>query len=87
MERAEKIKVEYESIDGLTKTLSAEGLQSICIQHEMDHLAGKLFVDRLSPLKKQMAKKKLKKARDLMDALGTDAEEASPGIADYRDPK
>lgn len=61
VERAEKIKIEFKDIDGLTKTLSFEGLQAVCIQHEMDHLDGKLFIDRLSPLKKQMAKKKLLK--------------------------
>ena len=61
--RAEKIKVRYQTIDGLTKELSAEGLQAVCIQHELDHLEGRLFIDRLSPLKKEMAKKKLLKAR------------------------
>ncbi len=61
--RAEKIKVQYQDINGLTQTLSAEGLLAVCIQHEMDHLLGTLFIDRLSPLKKDFAKKKLLKAR------------------------
>jgi len=63
VKRAEKIKVQYQDIDGLTHVLSAEDLQAVCIQHEMDHLNGKLFIDRLSPLKKQMAKKQLLKER------------------------
>lgn len=61
--RAEKIKLQYQNIDGLTKELSADGLLAVCIQHEMDHLDGKLFIDRLSPMKKQMAQKKLLRAR------------------------
>ena len=63
VKRAEKIKVQYLSIDGLEKTLSAEGLFSVCLQHEMDHLDGTLFIDRLSQLKKEFAKKKLLRAR------------------------
>ncbi len=61
--RAEKIKLQYQDIDGLTRTLSADGLLAVAIQHEMDHLDGKLFIDRLSPVKKEMVKKKLKKER------------------------
>ena len=41
----------------------AEGLTAVCVQHEMDHLAGKLFVDYLSPLKREMVRKKLAKQR------------------------
>jgi peptide deformylase len=63
VKRAEKIKVRYQNIDGLEKELSAEGLLAVCIQHEMDHLEGTLFIDRLSPLKRDFAKKKLIKAR------------------------
>ena len=63
VQRADKIKVQYQDIDGLLKTLSAEGLLSVCLQHEMDHLEGTLFIDRLSQLKKEFAKKKLLKAR------------------------
>ena len=61
--RAEKIKVQFKNLDGLTQTLAADGLLAICIQHEMDHLDGKLFIDRLSPVKKDFAKKKLKRER------------------------
>ena len=76
VKRSEKIKIQYQDIDGLTKTMSAEGLLAVCIQHEMDHLDGKLFIDRLSPLKKEMARKRLRKERterdaDLLAALGS----------------
>jgi peptide deformylase len=67
VQRADKIKVQYQDIDGLSKTLSAEGLLSVCLQHEMDHLEGFLFIDRLSQLKKEFAKKKLIKARRLAE--------------------
>jgi len=67
VQRADKIKVQYQDIDGLSKTLSAEGLLSVCLQHEMDHLEGFLFIDRLSQLKKEFAKKKLIKARRLSE--------------------
>lgn len=63
VKRSEKIRLEYEDIDGLAKTLDAEGLLAVCIQHELDHLEGKLFIDRLSFLKKDMAKKQLIKER------------------------
>ena len=67
VQRAEKIKLQYQTIDGLTKTLSAEGLLAVCIQHEMDHLEGKLFIDRLSPLKKEMVRKRLRQERLLRE--------------------
>lgn len=63
VKRSEKLKLQYQDIDGLTKTLDAEGLLAVAIQHEMDHLEGKLFIDRLSPLKKDMAKKRLRRER------------------------
>lgn len=71
VKRADKIKLQYQDIDGLTKTLLAEGLLATAIQHEIDHLEGKLFIDRLSPLKKDLAKKRLMKER-----LEREAEEA-----------
>lgn len=80
IERAQKIKVQYTNLDGLTETLSAEGLLSFCIQHEMDHLEGRLFIDRLSPLKKQMARKKLLAERAEREARG----DTGPG-SDYFD--
>ena len=63
--RAAKVKVEALGRDGKAFTLEAEGLLSICIQHEMDHLLGKVFVEYLSPLKRNRIKNKmLKQQRD-----------------------
>lgn len=61
--RAERITVQAVGRDGQPFTLEADGLLAVCIQHEMDHLLGKLFVDYLSPLKREMVRKKLEKAR------------------------
>jgi peptide deformylase len=49
--------------DGEAFELDADGLLAICIQHEMDHLDGKLFVDYLSELKRQLIRKRLQKER------------------------
>lgn len=59
--RAEKITVEALDRDGKPFTLEAEGLLAVCIQHEMDHLQGKVFVDYLSQLKQIRIKNKMKK--------------------------
>lgn len=63
VQRFKRITLQYQDIDGLTKTLKAEDLFAVAIQHEMDHLDGKLFIDRLSPLKKEMTQKRLRKER------------------------
>lgn len=63
VERAESIRVEAQGVDGAVMTFEADGLLAVCIQHEMDHLIGKLFVDYLSPLKRQMVRRKLEKQR------------------------
>lgn len=63
VERANQITVEAQDADGKSYTLQADGLLAVCIQHEMDHLAGRLFVDYLSPLKREMVRKKLEKQR------------------------
>ena len=59
--RAKTVTLTYQDIDGTAQTLEADGLLAICIQHELDHLAGKLFVEYLSPLKQNRIKTKLKK--------------------------
>jgi peptide deformylase len=59
--RAEQIKIEAHNIDGKKFTLEAEGLLSVCIQHEMDHLKGKVFVEYLSPLKRNRIRTKMVK--------------------------
>jgi len=61
--RAENITVRAQDSDGNTFEEQAEGLHAVCIQHEMDHLIGRLFVDYLSPLKRNMVRKKLEKQR------------------------
>ncbi len=63
VERAEKIRVRALDRDGQSFELEAEGLLAICIQHEIDHLDGKLFVDYLSELKRLRIKKKALKQR------------------------
>lgn len=65
IERAEKITVFALDKTGEPFTLEADGLLAICIQHELDHLKGKLFVDYLSPLKRQRIKTKLEKEAKL----------------------
>lgn len=59
--RAEKILVEAQDKEGKKFTLEAHGLLSVCIQHEMDHLLGKVFVEYLSPLKRNRIKNKMLK--------------------------
>lgn len=79
VERAEKITLNYQSMDGSEHEMEAGGLLAICIQHEMDHLIGKLFVDYLSTLKRNKFKKLLEKrlknpdAEDFQDQAGRKA--------------
>lgn len=61
MPRAEKVKIRATDRDGKPFELEADGLLAICIQHEMDHLVGKLFMDYLSPLKQQRIRQKVEK--------------------------
>ena len=61
--RSAKVKVEALDRDGQAFMIEAEGLLSICIQHEMDHLLGKVFVEYLSPLKRNRIKNKMLKQR------------------------
>jgi len=63
VKRAERIRVRALGRDGAAFELDADGLLAICIQHEMDHLDGKLFVDYLSELKRQLIRKRLQKER------------------------
>lgn len=79
VERAERIKVRALDADGQQFELQAEGLLAVCIQHEMDHLVGKLFVDYLSELKRQRIKKKAAKARK-QDTAGSRSLQPAPLI-------
>ena len=63
VERAEKVTIKALDQNGDEYTLQADEMLSVCIQHEMDHLQGKLFVDYLSPLKQQRLRKRLLKAQ------------------------
>jgi peptide deformylase len=59
--RADRVRVRALDRDGKAFEIDADGLLAVCIQHEMDHLAGKVFVDYLSPLKREQVRKKLAK--------------------------
>jgi peptide deformylase len=61
LERAERVKVRACDANGNTFTLEAQGLLAVCIQHEMDHLKGKVFVESLSQLKQQRIRARLAK--------------------------
>jgi peptide deformylase len=61
VQRADKVKVRALDRNGESFEMEADGLLAVCIQHEIDHLDGKLFVDYLSSLKRQRIKKKLEK--------------------------
>jgi len=63
VERARAIKVRALDRDGQSREIEAEGMLAVCIQHEMDHLMGKVFVEYLSPLKRNRIKTKMLKAR------------------------
>ena len=69
VERPKKCEVEYQDYNGVKKILKAEGLLATCIQHEMDHLEGILFIDHLSKLKKTMIVKKLSKQKNRADRI------------------
>ena len=61
--RSNSITVDALDRHGQAFSLTADGVLAVCVQHEMDHLDGKLFVDYLSPLKREMVRKKLLKAK------------------------
>ena len=63
VERAEHIRVRYLDRDGAAREEEFEGLLAVCVQHEIDHLDGKLFVDYLSEAKRQRIRKRLEKER------------------------
>ena len=64
VKRAQEITVEFLDLDGQPQTLTADGLLAVCIQHEIDHLKGIVFLDHLSVLKRKMALKKLAKVAE-----------------------
>ncbi|HKQ11776.1 MAG TPA: peptide deformylase [Rhizomicrobium sp.] len=68
VERPARIRCEYLDRDGNKQALEADGMLATCLQHEMDHLNGVLFIDHLSRLKRSMAIKKLTKAKKLKES-------------------
>lgn len=61
VKRSKKVVVRYQNLEGETAEITGEDLLAVALQHEIDHLDGSLFIDRLSPLKKRLVKKKLLK--------------------------
>lgn len=61
VDRAERVTVNFLDLDGQPRSLTADGLLAVCIQHEIDHLDGKVFVDHLSQLKQTRIRSKLAK--------------------------
>lgn len=81
VQRAERITVRALNRDGEPFELETDGLLAVCIQHEIDHLDGKLFVDYLSQLKRQRIRKKLEKQKRLgVDETGAVEKHAEPVI-------
>jgi peptide deformylase len=68
VERPARIAAEFLDRDGTLRTVEADGLLSTCLQHEMDHLNGVLFIDHLSKLKRSIALRKVQKAKRLEQA-------------------
>lgn len=71
VDRADRLRLAAQDVQGNLIELEADGLLAVCIQHEMDHLVGKLFVDYLSPLKRDMVRKKLEKQRRHAESTAT----------------
>lgn len=65
VERAENIEFNYKTLENEVVSMETDGLLAVCVQHEIDHLDGKLFIDYLSPLKRQRLKKKIEKQEKL----------------------
>lgn len=69
VKRAETIEYRYLTLEGESREDRTNGLLAVCIQHEIDHLDGKLFIDYLSPLKRQIIQKKIKKQDKLQHQM------------------
>jgi peptide deformylase len=67
IKRAENVTVRAQDINGIFFEEQLEGLHAVCVQHEMDHLVGRLFIDYLSPLKRNMLRKKIEKQRKVAE--------------------
>jgi peptide deformylase len=69
VQRAAQVTLQAQDAEGKPYTLEADGLLAVCIQHEMDHLQGKLFVEHLSQLKQMRVKTKMKKRHREMERV------------------
>lgn len=78
VQRAERIRVRAQDVKGKSFELQAEGLLAVCIQHEIDHLNGKLFVDYLSDLKRDRIRKKLEKEHKQRSTGSADGGRSQP---------
>jgi peptide deformylase len=79
VQRATHIRVRALGTDGQPFEMDVEGILAVCVQHEMDHLQGKLFVDYLSELKRQMIRRRLEKERKQRESGGTAPRRATSG--------
>lgn len=80
VERAAQIRVRAQDVEGRSFEFDADGLLAVCVQHEMDHLEGKLFVDYLSELKRTRIRKKLEKDRKQREAGAPTSRPRVPAI-------
>jgi peptide deformylase len=77
--RATHVRVRALNLEGESFEMDADGLLAVCIQHEMDHLEGKLFVDYLSELKRQLIRRRLEKERR-QRSTGSDFRASAPAL-------
>jgi peptide deformylase len=75
VERPARVKLRWRELDGMRREAEADGLLGVCLQHEIDHLNGVLFVDHLSALKRNMLLRKLAKELKARDAKARDRED------------
>ncbi len=78
VERPARVKVKYLDIDFKPREIEAEGLLATCLQHEIDHINGVLFIDHISKLKRDMVMKKFKKAAKKSGGEGPLADDKEP---------
>jgi peptide deformylase len=78
VERPKAVKVKYLDLDLKPREIEAEGLLSTCLQHEIDHINGVLFIDHISKLKRDMVMKKFKKAAKKTEGVKPLAEDQEP---------
>jgi peptide deformylase len=80
LDRATRIRVRALDRNGEPFEMEADGMLAVCIQHEMDHLEGKLFVDYLSELKRQLIRRRLQKERKQRVSQGSGIRASAPAI-------